>query len=160
VFLLPALCFGGCVVAAKRSSAACYHAVEVARVTLRTDRKPIQAELAPLGEVSEVHWVLDPNRHCDVMPVPGSEPDTQYGVVRIGPAAARDLVSRNANWEKVDGLEVERLLLPYVPGGAAWLHSWSLDERFVGGRSGENAQYYVDTADGLVLFYSDADHFR
>jgi hypothetical protein len=152
-------------VAAQWSADDCEHRVEAARKTVRTDSPPIRAELAPLGEASEVHWVLDPNRHCDVLPVPGTERDGQTGVIRIDPANAQGLVSRYVGWETVgpddvDWLSAGGLLSPYIPSGRTWQHSNQLDAQFVGEHPDEYAKYYVDVADGVVLVSSYADHFR
>ncbi|WP_432977672.1 hypothetical protein [Dactylosporangium sp. CA-233914] len=159
--LLPLLCCGGPIAAAKLSEFVCRHRVETARKTVRTDSQPIRAELAPLGGAAEVHWVLDPNRSCDVLPVPGTDRDYQYGVVKIDPVKASDLAGRYAGWETVrldaifgDGGP----LSPYIPSGGTWQHVDELDTQFVGAHSGEEASYYVNVDKATVMFSSRADH--
>nr|BFE65886.1 hypothetical protein GCM10020063_104120 [Dactylosporangium thailandense] len=79
---LPTLCCGGLFAAAKWSEFSCERSVEHARETVRTDTEPIRAELAPLGKAAEVHWVLEPSRHCEILPVPGTERDSQSSTPR------------------------------------------------------------------------------
>jgi hypothetical protein len=166
VLVVPSLCCGGCFVVSRRSTADCERLAETAPKTVRTDTRPIRAELAPLGAVSEVHWILYPNRHCDdLLPVPGTERDSQTGVIRVGAANARQLVGRYTDWETVDSEEIasfssDALLSSYIPSGRTWHRSAKLNAQFVGEHDAEDAEYYVDIQDGVVLFRSDADHFR
>ncbi|WP_426506740.1 hypothetical protein ACPPVO_52110 [Dactylosporangium sp. McL0621] len=157
VVLLPLLGCGGLFAALKWSEFSCRRDVENARTTVRTDTKPIRAELAPLGVPAEVHWVLEPDRHCEMLPTPGTDRDSQSGVVKLDPAQAEVLVGRYAGWEaaRPGG---SGLLSPYIPSGGTWQRTDELDAQFVGAHSGEEARYYVNVDNGAVLFSSYADH--
>jgi len=155
------LCGGGLFAAAKWSELSCERSVEHARKTVRTDTKPIRAELAPLGKATEVHWVVDPHRHCDILPVPGTDRDRQHGVVKLASTEAGDLLGRYTGWETVDPsstfAELGRLS-PYIASGGTWQHTDRLDAQFTGEHSAENASYYVNVDKSVVLFSSYADH--
>jgi hypothetical protein len=148
---------GGLFAAAKWSEFSCRRDVVKARTTVRTDTKPIRAELAPLGAVAGVHWVLEPDRHCEMLPAPGTDRDSQSGVVKVDPAQAKVLVGRYAGWEAA-GPGDRGPLSPYVPAGGNWQRTDELDAQFVGEHSGEEARYYVNVDKGAVLFSSYADH--
>ncbi|WP_433209244.1 hypothetical protein ACQP00_44795 [Dactylosporangium sp. CS-047395] len=155
-----ALLVGGFLVASvKWNEYSCERRIERDRATVRTDRGPIRAELAPLGAVVGVHWVLDPDRQCGLLPVPGTDRDSQAGVVRIEPARAADLVARYTGWEAADTFDAIPILGRYLPRGGTWRHAGELDAAFAGAHPGESARYVVDVASGTVLFSSYADHF-
>ncbi|SDY78375.1 hypothetical protein SAMN05444365_103465 [Micromonospora pattaloongensis] len=168
--LLPVLCCVSGVAWVKWETARCESAVVDSRKTVRTDTSLIRRELAPLGGTAvEVHWILDPVVDCSFFPIPGTDPDRQFGVVQLSPDAVRSIIDRHSGWKPVStltvgaGLAVDdrpslEQLSAWIPKDAKWQQSTSLDAAYVGKRTYFSAQYYVDVDHALVVFSSRADN--